>query len=56
MFRDEEVDYKEILVNYLLYVSESLSVKKNQGVVWFLGVRHTPHPDALRATLHCRSN
>ena len=25
-------------------------------VVWFLGVRYTPHPDALRVRLHCRSN
>ena len=56
MFRDEEVDSKGILVPCLLYVSKSLRVKKNQDVVWFLRVRHTPHPDALGVRLHRGSN
>lgn len=56
MFRDEKVDQKGILVPYLLYISQSLGVKQNQGMVWLCRVRHTPHPDSLGVRLHRGSN
>ena len=37
---------------YLLYISQALGVKQNEGVVCLLRVRHTPHPDSLGVRLH----
>lgn len=51
-----EVNQKEILVPYLLYISESLSVKQNQGVVCLYRMRHTPHPNSLGVRLYRGSN
>lgn len=56
MFRDEKADQKGILVPHLLYISQSLGVQQNQGVVWLLWMRHTPHPDPLGVRLHRGSN
>lgn len=56
MFRDEIVDQKRILVPHLLYVSQALGIQQNQGVVWLLRMRYTPHPDSLGVRLHRGSN
>ena len=35
------------------HIPQALSVQKDQDMVWFGGVRHTPHQDALGFRLHC---
>ena len=42
-----------INTSYLSHIPQALSVQKDQDMVWFEGVRHTPHPDALGFRLHC---
>lgn len=42
-----------IFIFYLLNIFKALSVKQNQGLPCLLGVRHTPHPDALSFRPNC---
>ena len=42
-----------INMSYLFHILQALSVQKDQDMVWFEGVRHTPHQDALGFRLHC---
>lgn len=44
---------KEDSLPYLLHITQTLSVQKDQGVVLLGGVGHTPHPDALGFRPHC---